>query len=94
MSVQHIHSNLAELGRSRDTTLQSGAAWERVYQEGLKRAADIACAILALGLLWPLLLVIAVLIKLDSPGPALFVQKRIGQHGRKPVLRLNLVSQF
>src|SRR5207248_8211146 len=30
----------------------------------------------------PLLMVIALLIKLDSPGPALFIQKRLGEHGR------------
>jgi lipopolysaccharide/colanic/teichoic acid biosynthesis glycosyltransferase len=47
-----------------------------------KRAFDLLGAVLALALLWPLLLVIALWIKLDSPGPALFRQDRVGRHGR------------
>jgi lipopolysaccharide/colanic/teichoic acid biosynthesis glycosyltransferase len=48
-----------------------------------KRAIDIAGSVLALILLSPLLLVIPVLIKIVSPGPALFRQDRVGYHGRK-----------
>ena len=44
----------------------------------LKRIEDVSLAILALILLSPLLLLIAVLIKLDSPGPVLFRQTRLG----------------
>ena len=47
-----------------------------------KRAMDIAGALLALALLSPLLAGIALYIKLVSPGPALFTQKRIGFRGR------------
>jgi lipopolysaccharide/colanic/teichoic acid biosynthesis glycosyltransferase len=43
-----------------------------------KRAIDIIAAFIALVLLSPLMLLIALLIRLDSPGPALFVQKRVG----------------
>lgn len=32
--------------------------------------------------LWPLLLIVAVLIRLESPGPALFKQERLGKGGR------------
>jgi lipopolysaccharide/colanic/teichoic acid biosynthesis glycosyltransferase len=32
--------------------------------------------------LWPVMIVIGVLVRLDSPGPALFVQQRIGKEGR------------
>ena len=46
-----------------------------------KRAFDLAGAGLGLLLLWPLLLAIGVAIKLDSPGPALFRQQRVGRHG-------------
>lgn len=48
----------------------------------LKRLFDLAVAIPALALLTPVLLVIAVVIKLDSPGPVLFVQPRIGKGNR------------
>jgi lipopolysaccharide/colanic/teichoic acid biosynthesis glycosyltransferase len=48
----------------------------------LKRLFDLSVAIPALALLTPVLLVIAVVIKLDSPGPVLFVQPRIGKGNR------------
>jgi lipopolysaccharide/colanic/teichoic acid biosynthesis glycosyltransferase len=43
---------------------------------------DIVSALVVLFLLWPVMLAIAIFIKLDSSGPALFVQKRIGKDGR------------
>ena len=49
----------------------------------LKRGIDVVFSGLALALLSPLLLLIAVLIKLDSPGPAIFKQTRIGRGGRE-----------
>lgn len=48
----------------------------------VKRTFDSAAAIVLLAILWPLLLLIALLIRLDSPGPALYRQERIGEHGR------------
>ncbi|WP_420137970.1 sugar transferase [Sphingomonas sp.] len=53
-----------------------------MYGRG-KRLIDLIAAILALALLMPLLLLVAALIKLDSPGPALFAQKRMGYRGRE-----------
>jgi lipopolysaccharide/colanic/teichoic acid biosynthesis glycosyltransferase len=47
-----------------------------------KRAVDITGSILALILLSPLLLVVPILIKIVSPGPALFRQERIGYRGK------------
>ena len=49
----------------------------------LKRYFDIICASILLLLLSPVYLVIALLIKLDSPGSILFKQERIGLHSRK-----------
>lgn len=48
----------------------------------LKRTLDIVLSLLVLALGWPLLLAIALAIKLDSPGPVLFRQRRIGRRGR------------
>ena len=45
-----------------------------------KRLFDIAGATLALLLLLPLLLLSALWIKLDSPGPVLYRQERVGRH--------------
>lgn len=47
----------------------------------VKRAMDIAGSILALILLSPLFLLLALLIKLNSRGPVFFRQKRVGQYG-------------
>jgi len=47
-----------------------------------KRLFDIVCAALGLLLLAPMLLVLAVWIKLDSPGPVMFRQERVGRFGR------------
>jgi lipopolysaccharide/colanic/teichoic acid biosynthesis glycosyltransferase len=46
-----------------------------------KRLFDLLAAGAGLVLLAPLLLVMALWIKLDSPGPVLFRQQRIGRHG-------------
>jgi lipopolysaccharide/colanic/teichoic acid biosynthesis glycosyltransferase len=46
------------------------------------RSLDIAVSLLVLGLSSPLMLVIAVIIVLDSRGPAVFKQVRVGRDGR------------
>jgi lipopolysaccharide/colanic/teichoic acid biosynthesis glycosyltransferase len=48
----------------------------------LKRAFDIMGATVALVALVPLLLVVAVMIRLDTPGPVFFRQVRVGRYGR------------
>lgn len=45
-----------------------------------KRLLDIVLSLTALIVLAPLLLVLALLVKLDSPGPAFFKQKRVGRN--------------
>ena len=47
-----------------------------------KRLFDIVCAAIGLLLLSPLLLAVAVWIKLDSAGPVMFRQERVGRFGR------------
>lgn len=51
-------------------------------EELLKRAIDLAVSGCALGTMWPLLVAIAAAVRLDSDGPALFRQKRLGRDGR------------
>jgi exopolysaccharide biosynthesis polyprenyl glycosylphosphotransferase len=48
----------------------------------LKRSLDIAFSSLVLIVLFPLLLAIAIAIKLDSPGPVFYSSERIGKKGR------------
>ena len=48
----------------------------------MKRAIDIVASAALLVMFSPLLLFVAIRIKLDSPGPVLFVQKRVGMNKR------------
>jgi lipopolysaccharide/colanic/teichoic acid biosynthesis glycosyltransferase len=57
----------------------TGASRQYYY---LKRAMDIVLTLVLLLLVWPLMLLIAVLIKIDSRGPIFFVQKRVGARRR------------
>ncbi|HRP82298.1 MAG TPA: sugar transferase [Flavobacteriales bacterium] len=52
------------------------------WQFSLKRAFDIVFSALALVLLSPVFLVIALMVKFSSPGPVFFSQERIGKFGR------------
>jgi len=47
-------------------------------QRALKRALDVAGSVLGLVLFSPLILAVSLAIKLDSPGPVFFRQKRVG----------------
>jgi exopolysaccharide biosynthesis polyprenyl glycosylphosphotransferase len=48
----------------------------------LKRVLDLVGATIGLLICAPLMLIIAVIIRLDSPGPILFSQERAGQYGK------------
>ena len=48
----------------------------------MKRAMDLIISSAALLVLSPVLLAIALVIKLDSPGPVFFIQERVGLNGR------------
>ena len=54
----------------------------RGWKLALKRAMDLAGAAVGLVFLSPLMLLIALLIKLDSPGPVFYVQERMGLDAR------------
>lgn len=49
----------------------------------VKRCFDLCCSIILIIILSPVYLLIALLIKLDSPGPVFFKQDRIGLHSKK-----------
>jgi putative colanic acid biosynthesis UDP-glucose lipid carrier transferase len=52
----------------------------------LKRCVDVALAGMVLAAIWPLMLAIAALVKLSSPGPVLFRQRRYGLDGEEIVV--------
>ncbi len=52
--------------------------WQRV----IKRALDVATSVVVLALLSPVLLYIAIRVRMSSPGPIFFRQERMGLHGQ------------
>ena len=56
---------------------------KRKLQLVLKRAMDIAISGCALLVIWPVLLLIALAIKIDDPGPVFYRQVRVGRNGKE-----------
>lgn len=54
---------------------------ERIFYSFTKRFADLVLGIVMSVLAAPVCAVVAVIVKLDSKGPAMFVQKRVGKNG-------------
>ncbi len=59
-----------------------GCVTVRGFYRAVKRFLDVTASFLGLVLLSPLLLVVSILIKIDSRGPVIFRQKRIGRNGK------------
>jgi lipopolysaccharide/colanic/teichoic acid biosynthesis glycosyltransferase len=68
-----------------------GVAVDSFYARRGKRALDLAVGLPALVLLSPLLLLCAVAVKLDSPGPVCYAQERMGR-GKRPFRLLKFRS--
>jgi O-antigen biosynthesis protein WbqP len=62
-----------------ESTIRKEISPSRVYLR-IKRGIDFLCSLLAIIILSPLFLILVIAIKLDSKGPVLFKQKRIGIH--------------
>lgn len=63
-------------------------------EEFIRRAVDAATAIMALTVASPVLLVMMIAIKLDSPGPVIFRQTRVGRYGEPfQILKLRTMRQ-
>jgi len=75
---------LCETGQAGKRAVRRGRLplTQRVYMP-VKRVMDIALSLLALAVLSPVFLIVALLIKLDSPGPVLFKQERLGKNGKR-----------
>ncbi len=54
----------------------------REIEQTLKRGLDIVMSVVALTALLPAMIVIAIVIKLDSPGPVFYLSERLGKKGR------------
>ncbi|HEX6290902.1 MAG TPA: undecaprenyl-phosphate glucose phosphotransferase [Herpetosiphonaceae bacterium] len=82
-TFQIITNNEVSLGDLGGLPLMSikSSPLDRGWNRFLKRALDLTGAIFGLIVLSPLLLLIAVLVKIDSQGPAFFIQDRVGMNG-------------
>ena len=54
----------------------------KVFYRNFKRIFDFFASLLAVIILFPLMIIISIIIKLDSKGPLIFKQKRLGIHGK------------
>jgi Undecaprenyl-phosphate glucose phosphotransferase len=75
-----LNRPVAAIGSSKAIELQGGPL--NYSQQTMKRIFDVSIALLGLVVLAPIFLIIALLIKLDSPGPVMFRQRRAGFNGR------------
>ena len=50
--------------------------------EATKRGIDVIVALTGLVITGPIMVLVAIAVKLTSPGPAIYAQRRVGQHGR------------
>lgn len=64
-------------------TSDEGVWMNQVYRTTVKRILDAFFGVLLLICLSPLMLVLAIWIKLDSKGPVLFKQERVGRNGKR-----------
>ncbi|UFX42788.1 sugar transferase [Bradyrhizobium sp. 41S5] len=60
-------------------SLDEALRWKASPREFVKRVLDIAVSVTAILLLAPFLVAVWVAIRLDSPGPAIFCQRRVGR---------------
>ncbi|HEX2532935.1 MAG TPA: sugar transferase, partial [Chitinophagaceae bacterium] len=63
------------------------------WQQNIKRLIDVGVAVLGLLLLWPLMLYVALRVRLSSAGPILYFQERVGYRGR-PFRMIKFRSMF
>ncbi len=61
--------------------LQGDGFWAGVLSRAVKRAIDIVASAILLVVTFPLMLGVSLLIRLETPGPVLYRQERVGLHG-------------
>jgi exopolysaccharide production protein ExoY len=80
LSLPPYQSDLADMNGS---VRSSSNVHGRTVQRATKRVLDIVASLLLIVVMLPFVLVIAVAIAIDSKGPVLFVQRRVGRFGRE-----------
>lgn len=84
VSIEHIAETLLSLSPSENTSLRqrivSAGQGENPVFSKTKRFIDLAFALTILVLLWWLMLIVWAAIRLQSPGPGIFRQERVGRN--------------
>ena len=91
-NLSNILNSSREMQENGKNQLQSSPFWlarnfslwyRKPYQWKLKRIIDITATMTGIVLISPILILLAIAIKLDSKGPIFFKQKRVGLYGRE-----------
>ncbi len=64
-----------------NTTLTTSRLWQKRVDETLKNIMDYSLTFIGLVLISPLLLILAIIVKLDSPGPVIYRRRVMGRGG-------------
>jgi len=64
-----------------NSILKEQMEYRKIY-EFLKRTVDIICSLVGLLVLMPILVLVTILVKIESKGPIIFSQDRVGKDGR------------
>lgn len=81
-AARWLEEHSTEAGRRSDILILPPTVVPRSRRNyALKRVFDFIVALIGLILLAPLIMVIGILVQLDSPGPAIFRQRRVGEGG-------------
>ncbi|MEA5567719.1 sugar transferase [Anabaena sp. UHCC 0399] len=98
MNTKNINDNIVQISATINTDFWTKKKWLKVQQSYLsihknirlqlicKRAFDVVISCIAIVSLFPIFLLIALAVKLTSPGQILFCQERLGQLGKPFVI--------
>ena len=79
--VENLYEKVPTQHISAQWIIDSQSEHESLYKSTMKRVFDCVIASIALILSLPFVLIAAIAIKLESPGPIIFRQERVGQYG-------------
>ncbi|HOJ76468.1 MAG TPA: sugar transferase [Bacillota bacterium] len=74
------------IGQIKDTLVFRVGTADNVGKEHIKRIIDLGLGLVGLIIFFPVMLIVALLIKLESPGPIIYSQERISLHGKRFML--------
>jgi len=81
-SLGCLYHPLKRLGWNRIPVVQTRVGLGYKAAQACKRTVDVVVAALTVTLLLPLMALVALLIRLESPGPVIFSQERVGKCGK------------